>query len=85
MLLRLYTENKNRSKLIKLFKARFEAFSVYSTMGYWNGVSERSLVFEIIGSKKVYKKLQALAKEIKVINSQEAVLLQAIDNSSELI
>ena len=84
MLYRIMTENKNKKEVINLCNKRFKGFTVYEAMGYWRGRPEKSLIVEII-AKKIICKAEALARDIKKLNNQEAVLLETLRNNSWLI
>lgn len=83
MLYRIFTEDKNRKTIIKLTSRLFDGFTVFQTVGYWKGTPERSLTIEIVGAKR--QDVRDLARAIKQINKQEAVLVQAIESTSTLI
>jgi hypothetical protein len=69
---RILTENKNLREIIPLCPDA----TIYSTIGIWHGVRERSLVIEIIGYPRTL--VESLAREIQAINNQESVLIQEI-------
>lgn len=84
---RILTEDINRDAVIKLASARFDCFSVYAGIGYWQGNGENSLTIEIIdvdGSIDAAL-IDGLAMAIKVTNNQEAVLVTVSDIGAKLI
>jgi hypothetical protein len=85
---RIYTENKDffgRKLLIKEVAAYFSAFTVLDGEGYWQGVREASIIFEIIAPAIQSERIYSLASGIKRINQQEAVLVTVQEVQSELI
>jgi hypothetical protein len=80
---RIYTEDKNREVIERLTSARFEGFTILSSVGHWQGTKENSLVIEILTDRRglVYD----LATEIKQANKQDAVLVISFDVNSILI
>lgn len=47
MLYRIITENKNKTDICRIVSLSFNDFTVYETIGYYNGKQESSLVIEI--------------------------------------
>lgn len=79
---KVYTENKNRKFIEKLFNEEFSGFTIYEAIGYWQGHKEKSLVIEIISSSSAAPvKLAKIAKAICGYNEQDTVLVseQEID------
>ena len=72
------TENKNLDKILPLIQDG----TVYSAIGLWHGVKEKSLVIEITGEPL---RVEMIAREIKAINDQEAVMIQEIPDRTELV
>jgi len=85
MLYRIYTENKNKTKIKNLTNKFFEGFTLLDGIGYWKNKAEKALIIEIIGNKNIEKKINLLAKKIKITNCQQAVLIQKIKNNSYFI
>lgn len=83
-LYRLFTENKNRAELEKLVSEHFSGFTLYNATGYWHKQKEKSLIIEIVADD-VDANITTLAEAIKVINKQEAVLIQTIQNNQWLV
>ena len=69
---RIITENKNLREIIPICPD----CTIYSTLGIWHGVKERSLVIEMTGENRA--SVETLAREIQSINNQEAVMIQEI-------
>jgi hypothetical protein len=76
---RILTENKNLDQILPLIQDG----TVYSAIGLWHGVKEKSLVIEITGEP--LRVIESIAREIKVINNQEAVMIQEIPDQTELV
>jgi len=72
---RLYTQDVNRQALRRMFDRHFDSYSIQEQRGVWNGKAEDSLVFEIICSESEGTILPLIAKDIKLHNKQEAVLI----------
>lgn len=90
MVYRIYTEDKNRDKILAETSARFTGFTVIPVLGSWAGVQEASLIIEVIsfaGANHGYNKtaIKELAEAIKALNSQEAVLITVSYLEAELI
>jgi len=84
MLYRIFTERKNSKKIEKLISKYFKGFSLIKNNGYWKLQKEKSLIIEIV-TDDTNKLINDLAKEIKEINKQEAVLVQKVKNNQWLI
>lgn len=85
MLYRIFTENKNQRDILALASGYFPGFTAFEGHGYWQGAAENSLVLEIVAPKTQKNEVESLAKHIKEFNTQEAVLLQELKNSSWLV
>ncbi len=85
MLYRILTENKNLDNVKKLAAAHFDGFTIYKAVGYWKGNEEESLVIEIWAQEKDEAMVRALAEKIKVINSQESVLIQELSGTGYFV
>ena len=82
MTFKIYTENKNLDKVIQLASNRFPGFTLYKTIGVWQGKAENSIVIEIVNTGErsdgsVELIVHALAEDIRVLNEQDAVLVTA--------
>lgn len=80
---RIYTEDTGGDLAALLVASYFDSFTMYRAMGYWNGKSERSLVFDI--ETDLAARVRQCARRLKVELAQEAILLVAIDSESWLI
>lgn len=85
MIHRIYTEDINRVQVTALCQAEFEAFTLYSGVGFWRGQQEPSLTIEVIGPKDDDIKIRRLALAIKKLNEQDAVLIQTLASDNELV
>lgn len=83
MLYRILTENKNLNQIEKQLRAEFEGFTIYKGEGHWRLQKENSLIIEIETTD--IEKINRVAKDIKISNNQEAVMVQQIQNHSWLI
>jgi len=86
MLCRIITENKNRDEIVSIVKYHFDGFTIIPTIGYWQGIAEKSLVVEISGyfDDTMIDGVEKIAERIKVLNNQDAVLVQWLECKSEL-
>jgi len=82
---RIYTEDTNREKIEEIISKHFEGFTIFKTDGYWRLQKEKSLIIEILGESDIVAKINSLAREIKEMNNQEAVLVQKIKNNNWLV
>lgn len=86
MIIRIYTEDTNRKNTLDLCSTYFAGFTVTFGQGYWKGQVEKSLIIEIaIHSPSSVKRAYRLAKEIKVLNGQESVLVTESESRNQLI
>lgn len=85
MLYRICTENVNQNKIEKIVSKLFDGFTIVKGTGFWKRQKENSLIVEIVGDESDLNKVKSIASEIKVINDQDAVLVQRIENNNWLI
>ena len=86
MLYRILTENKKREWIEKLVSEKFNAYTIYETIGHWNGKAESTLIIEIDSLDDVADiQVRRLATDIKFTNGQEAILIQRIESRSSLV
>jgi hypothetical protein len=72
---RIYTEDINREKIVKIISNWFDGFTLFEGTGYWNGINEAALVIEIIAEDEDMESIAVIAKKIKSVNRQESVLV----------
>ncbi|MBA7466231.1 hypothetical protein ES707_01408 [subsurface metagenome] len=84
MLYRIFTEDKNQDQIEKLAAKHFTGFTLVKGQGFWRLQKENTLIIEIV-TDDVDAKINSLAREIKSVNAQEAVLIQKIENNQWLI
>lgn len=85
-LYRICTENKNRAAIERLVSSYVDGFTILEGTGYWKGNREQSLIIEIAGGETYLPSVvQQIAEQIKLCNTQEAVLVQTSEVESELI
>lgn len=83
MLYRVLTENKNKRDILALASGYFQGFTVLEGRGFWQGQQEKSLILEVETNDE--RSVKRLANDIKIFNSQEAVLVEVINNSQFII
>jgi hypothetical protein len=45
---RIYTEEKNKKAIVNLIGRQCDSFTLQSTLGYYQGKAEKSIVIEIV-------------------------------------
>jgi hypothetical protein len=83
-LYRIFTEDKNQQDIEAIIARRFPGFTIYKADGYWRLQKEHTLIIEII-AEDIEAQLQDIATDIKLANSQEAVLVQKMENNQWLL
>jgi hypothetical protein len=73
---RIYTEDLNRSKIIRLASKTFDSFTLQPTTGYYRGKPEKSIVLEIVEAQQ--SEVTALANAIRRLNGQKSVLIMGL-------
>ncbi len=84
MLYRIFTEDLNQVEIERILRIEFESYTLLHGLGYWSGSQERTIVIEVIGAR-LLKKIRKVAKEIKSLNSQDAVLIECLTNHNEIV
>lgn len=75
--IRIYTEDKNTFAICQLLNRTFSSYTIFSAMGVWRNISEKSICIEIMvydASDEIGPKIAGICEEIKAINKQESVL-----------
>lgn len=85
MLYRIFTEDINRNTIENIVNSFFDGYTLVNSTGYWKGEKEKSLAIEIIGEKEDIQKIHSIARNIKIQNQQECVLVQEIPVNSVFI
>lgn len=84
MLYRLHTEDVNRRKIYRIMSKEFDGFTVYTAEGQWQGQREKSLIMEVVGNR-LLSRFKRVARKIKTVNKQEAVIIEVLQNSGIII
>jgi len=86
-LFRIFTESREDfdKVTVETVGRAFQGYTVYHSDGIWQGHAEKSLVVEILANDEDFIKIKDIAREIKSLNFQQAVLIQRIANHSELV
>ena len=82
MLFRVWTEDMNREGIESIVGKEFDGFSLVNAKGYWKGIGESSLVIEVETSQSELPRIRSIAEQIKLTNSQESVMIQALQTES---
>jgi len=83
---RIYTERtKALPAQTDAVAERFESFTTIEAQGYWKGVPEPSVVFEIVSDWPIDLTIQSAAETIKRLGQQQAVLVTRHEVESKLI
>lgn len=93
MLYRIFTEDKNEKELEELLTKHYPGFTVIKAEGFWRLQKEHSLIIEIVtedfssvnAEKFQDNAISEIAREIKELNKQEAVLIQKIRNTQWMV
>jgi len=72
-LLRIYSEDKRRPKILALAQKLFPSFTVHETVGYYQGSREPSFILEFADANS--KAVLNLARKIKNLTQQKSVLI----------
>lgn len=80
---RILTEDINRSAILGLLSEDKLSATVYPVTGLWHGKTENSIAIEL--ASVPYQTVKGLARKIKKLNSQEAVLIQTIQTEDRLV
>jgi hypothetical protein len=81
----IYTENKNIGQIKDTICQYYKGFTIIKTIGYWQGIAEKSLKIEILSEDKERQNIKEIVRIIKSINNQEAVLLTVEDVTGVLL
>ena len=86
MLYRILTEDKNKALVMEIVSEFFDGYTVLSAVGVWNRQVEASMIIEI-DSNGLHdgKSVEEIARRIKALNKQEAVLIQRIKSRALLV
>ena len=86
---RILTERKNVEAIRRILDERFESYTILDAEGCWRGQHESAIVIELASteawSDQYGNDVHEAAREIKELNGQEAVLVQYVQATSELI
>lgn len=86
MLYRILTENRNSKQIEEIVSSFFESYTMIPTTGIWKRALEFSLIIEIDTIGTVDRKVvEEIAKRIKELNHQEAVMIQEIPSTTTII
>jgi len=82
----LLTERFNKKGITKILDKYLpeRSWNYQKAKGYWHGKKEKALIIEIMGLRND-RLINKIAHEIKVLNRQEAVLVQRIANNNWLV
>lgn len=77
------TKRVETEKVVSVLSARFDAFTVSPSSGYWKGTPEESVVVEV--ASEIDHDWKAIAKELATTLKQEAVGLVVMPHNIDLI
>ncbi len=76
---RIYTEDTDtRPELLKLVNGYSDGFTILSCVGFWRGISEQSIIIELIGDYSDKRKILELAGKVRLLGKQETVLVTTV-------
>jgi hypothetical protein len=81
---RILTQDVNEEDIRDILDARFDAYTLLPAEGVWKRQPEKSLVIEV-DCKACGEQVRDAALAIKANNKQEAVLVQELSTTSELV
>ncbi len=82
----IHTEDKKPKAVDKLVAEVLSNATIHrGTTGIYNGAVESSLVIEYVGPSHDEGTVRHLARQIKILNNQETVLITRQDVAAELI
>lgn len=79
----LYTEDKGN--LARIVRKYFESFTLIPGVGFWKDAHEPSLSIVIILPEPNPEQIGRLARNIRITNKQETVLVEVQQIESELV
>jgi len=86
MLYRLFTENKRKKWICELIAEKFSGFTVFETIGYWQGKKEKGLCIEILTNNFAAAiHINKICKAICGYNKQECVMVQKIEAKNSFV
>ena len=80
---RILTEDIDRPLIVDILTKYFDSFTIVPQVGYWKGNAEKSLSIELIGASE--KNVLRASEEIRIANSQEAIIVFSITGKSRLV
>jgi hypothetical protein len=83
MLYEIMTEDTGRENITRALDASFPGYTLIPTIGRWEGVTEPSIMAQIETDNG--QAVRQCAEQIREANKQQAVLVEAIPSSSELV
>ena len=78
---RIYTEDKNRRKILATVGKIFDNFTLQPTAGYYKGRPEKSIVIEVADVSKT--KIKLIAGKLLEVNRQASVLIIGLSATVE--
>lgn len=91
MIIRICTEECGNLPAVQtLINAYFDCYSLFKGVGVWNGKAELSMTIDIAVDAEELKETamraaRELAQAIKILNKQEAVLVEFIPSTNIMI
>lgn len=83
MIYRIYTEDKNRAKVIDILNRNIDGYTLIEAHRCWKKQWEESLIIEIVDEPP--EAIRHISRAIKNVNKQEAVLVARCPSISEYI
>lgn len=83
---RIYTERKNLKWVYQIVAEHFLGFTIYKTIGYWQGKPEKSVVIEIFdGGCGAEFYIRRICMKIKGYNKQQEVMYTKSEIKMEVL
>lgn len=80
---RICTEDKNREQVQAILDEFVDGYALFPGVGSWKGQRELSLTIDLVDTSR--DTAHAIARQIKELNAQEAVLVLEIPETSTFV
>jgi hypothetical protein len=80
---RILTEDIDRPLIVDILTKYFDSFTIVPQVGYFQGKEEKSLSIELIGASE--RDVLRASEEIRIANSQEAIIVFSVNGKSRLL
>ncbi len=85
MLARIFTEDMKLDEMQKIVSRYFDGFTMIPTFGVWKGKRENTICIEIACEGKDQSKVEAICREIDLLNRQECCMVQYLETAVRFV